>query len=598
MATILDFLLGSASGGGAAEPSAQAGGGWFDRASMKLPGAQYLSPEERQGAIGLALLRAGSAGLRAAQGGADGRPATIGQTAGAIAGGFGEGIQGMTDQALKGAAVQAQMLGRQKSAIEAQQLLKRNAAIQAFAAGDRSPEVLALINPDKALEQMYRPAEHLASKGMVVNPATGRVEYLPGYAEALTTEAEARSAGTWQPVQPGGSLLKPPAPGGSAAPAQPSLAGVMQNNPLYVASIGAAQRAGVDPGLYTKLIETESGFNATAKSPKGAIGPAQLMPDTAKSLGVNPNDPAQNVQGGAVYLRSMLDKYQGDTTKALMAYNWGPGNVDEWMRNGSDPSKVPPETHAYVRKIIGQSIGAEQPPAQQGVITDQAGRVIGLRSPDTAAESTFDKAAGEKLAGLYFGKQEANTAARQRVAKLQALSDTLKGIETGKGSEALLEGKRALKGLGVDLNAIGLTDNVGPQEAARALSNEMALELRNPAGGAGMPGAMSDKDREFLQSMSPGITTTAAGRALVVEAQRKIAERTMQEAKIVRDYARKKGGRLDIGVYDALDDLASKPVFDQEFMRRAQSVGGVSAQPVQGGGGRVMRWNPRTGRVE
>jgi hypothetical protein len=612
MAGIMDYLLGYTSPAqpeSSAVPAPAQDVGWFDKLTSKMPGAQYLTPDERQGAIGLALLRAGAAGLQSAQG-APGRPATIGSTFGAMAQGFGEGVHGMGDQAIKSAMISAQMAGKQKGLLEAQQLMRRNAAIEAYARGDRSPEVLALINPDKAVEQGYKADEHLASMGLT-RDASGRVVALPGYEEALARQAEAKGAGTPVPVVPGGKAVRIPyaAPGGGVPAAQvPSVASVTQSSPVGVIVSSAAKQAGVDGDLFSRLIQAESGFDPKAVSPKGAQGLGQLMPDTAKARGVtNPYDAQQNATAAAQEFRSLQDKYK-DPTLAVMAYNWGQGNVDTWLQQGADPRAVPAETLGHVRKVLGPQ--AQPPQAQQtnspnpaGVnyIYGPDGRPVGVQSNDTASENTFDKTTGESLGKLFITKQEAVSASRQSAAKMQAIADILKGIETGKGSEALLEGKRSLKALGVDLNAIGLTDNVGAQDAARALANEMSLELRNPAGGAGMPGAMSDPDRVFLQSMAGGLSMTPQGRSLLLEARKRTADRSAEEGKIVRDYARTHGGRLDIGVYDELDKLAAKPIFDQNFMQKAQSLSGggsPAAAPGAPAGGGTLRWNPRTRRVE
>ncbi|MDO6480329.1 lytic transglycosylase domain-containing protein [Shimia thalassica] len=109
----------------------------------------------------------------------------------------------------------------------------------------------------------------------------------------------------------------------------------------------AALRHGVPVDLFLKLVQQESGWNAKAKSHKGALGLAQLMPQTAKSLGVDPNDPYQNLDGGARYL-SLQYKDFGSWRLALAAYNAGPQAVKKY--GGVPPYK---ETRNYVRIIWG-----------------------------------------------------------------------------------------------------------------------------------------------------------------------------------------------------------------------------------------------------
>ncbi len=110
----------------------------------------------------------------------------------------------------------------------------------------------------------------------------------------------------------------------------------------------AADRHGVDPALVKAIIEVESGGRPNARSPKGAVGLMQLMPETAKNMGVRDRtDCHQNIYGGTGYFSSLLEKYNGDIVLALAAYNAGPASVEKY--NG-----IPPylETVRYVRKVL------------------------------------------------------------------------------------------------------------------------------------------------------------------------------------------------------------------------------------------------------
>lgn len=109
----------------------------------------------------------------------------------------------------------------------------------------------------------------------------------------------------------------------------------------------AAQRHGIPTDLFLRLVHQESRWNAKAVSHAGAIGLAQLMPGTAKQLGVDPRDPAQNLEGGARYLAIQYKKF-GTWRLALAAYNAGPGAVQKY--GGIPPFK---ETRNYVRIIAG-----------------------------------------------------------------------------------------------------------------------------------------------------------------------------------------------------------------------------------------------------
>lgn len=109
----------------------------------------------------------------------------------------------------------------------------------------------------------------------------------------------------------------------------------------------AARKYNVDPKLVSAVAEVESGGDQDAASSAGAVGVMQLMPDTAAALGVNPYDKKSNIEGGAKYLRQMLDAFDGDVRRAVAAYNAGPQAVKDY-------GGVPPyqETQNYVNKVL------------------------------------------------------------------------------------------------------------------------------------------------------------------------------------------------------------------------------------------------------
>ena len=133
-------------------------------------------------------------------------------------------------------------------------------------------------------------------------------------------------------------------------------------NPYQPIVEGAAQRHGVSPNLVNAVIQAESGGRPDAVSPKGAQGLMQIMPATGKELGLaDPRDPGQNIDKGTQYLSQMIQRYGGDQAMGLIAYNWGPGNTDAWIKRGANPAELPAETQAYVRGIGQRLQQASQP---------------------------------------------------------------------------------------------------------------------------------------------------------------------------------------------------------------------------------------------
>ena len=196
------------------------------------------------------------------------------------------------------------------------------------------------------------------------------------------------------------------------------------------AVVKEAQRLGVDPQLALHVLYKETGNlknPETARSKAGALGVMQLMPRTAKELGVDPMNPEENIRGGVVYLKKMMDQFN-DPTLALAAYNAGPGRVNQILRSGRGIEALPRETQNYIRMAEG------------GIVAFQAGGLGGefggtdfdTRMPEeTVTVPTFeiDPMTGEKLFSGYRSPIEVKKEPRREpfgVAKPSASVPTKK----------------------------------------------------------------------------------------------------------------------------------------------------------------------------
>jgi hypothetical protein len=165
----------------------------------------------------------------------------------------------------------------------------------------------------------------------------------------------------------------------------------------------AARRYGIPVDLFLAQINQESRFNPQAVSPAGAIGLGQIMPGTAKELGVDPRDPVQNLEGSARYLSQQYKKF-GDWGTALAAYNAGPGAVSKY--GGVPPYK---ETQNYVRTILG-NVGRGTDVAADTMAA--LGKGGGTVNPDQIAQGAMAQSAGQEpeqprgLLGNLFGNPD------------------------------------------------------------------------------------------------------------------------------------------------------------------------------------------------
>jgi hypothetical protein len=186
----------------------------------------------------------------------------------------------------------------------------------------------------------------------------------------------------------------------------------------------------------------------------------------------------------------------------------------------------------------------------------RSGQVPAGMTPNVSAQLQADTAqqteVSKNYASIYNNLQNASMANPAKMAKFQQIGSLLGEFEGGKFSKTGLELSRAFNSAGLKIDP-----KLSNKEAAEALTNEVALELRSTAGGAGMPGAMSDADREFLKSMTPQMSQTAEGRKSIIESRVKVMERENRVASMARAY-RQKYGKLDEAFFSQLQEWSNR----------------------------------------
>lgn len=293
---------------------------------------------------------------------------------------------------------------------------------------------------------------------------------------------------------------------------------------------------------------------------------ANLPPEQRDAALLAPEKFIESMVPQAPKLETIFDD-QGREQKAWVR---GPGSVPTPV-GGAKQTPMPWE----------YEIGPDgQPRMRPGVLSAKsqvAAAGAGRNNVTFVQEKEENKAVGKHYGEQFGDIQKAGFSAQSKISRLDRLSQVLDGLQTGKLTPAMTNVKATLESLGISVD-----DKLGAAQAAEAISNEIALQMRNPAGGAGMPGAMSDKDREFLVATVPGLAKTPQGNRLLIETSKRLAQRDQQVAKIARDY-RRKHGQLDEGFYDELQRFSdANPLFDGMSQPAAPALpAGWSIQKVK-----------------
>lgn len=408
----------------------------------------------------------------------------------------------------------------------------------------------------------------------------------------------------------------------------------------------ASQMYGVPYEILAAQAHHESAgtWDPNVKGTSGELGIPQFMPATAKQYGlIGPqgdmrNNPEMSFNAQARFMRELADKNGGDWGAALHRYNASPGNpmgkkyADKVLgiagmapqaadtidapapqavptRPAGPPAKLPPELHRmFLAQAYAEGMGdpvatvqayyklanawqMENMKSSTGLTSDFAKEDYKARlaretddlklknEVSQADDKKFNEDLGKMFAERYADISKQGQSAQKEIDRLNMLDTTLSRVYTGKGGDTVKELVKIGAALGFELD-----EQAAATDVAESLINNMALSFRSTANGEGMPGAMSDADRQFLMSLPPGFEKTPQGNKVLIEFYKRAAKRKQEVARMARDY-RKKNGRFDDDFDDVLDEYYVKnPLFkDGEVIKMLGGGGKMPAGAVVDG---------------
>jgi hypothetical protein len=211
-----------------------------------------------------------------------------------------------------------------------------------------------------------------------------------------------------------------------------------------------------------------------------------------------------------------------------------------------------------------------------GLISKEAAELLG-DDPRKKWRESYDAEEAKNIVKDFNELRDSGRKAANQIANYDVIEALVRNpaLLQGPGAERIsVPLRRAAEFFGIK------TEGLAPTQVFQSLVNEMALQARNPAGGAGMPGAMSDPDREFLRTMVPGLANTPEGNLLLVQIRKRIAQRELDISRMAINYAKNNEGRLDLRFYDLLSQWSERnPIFSEKERSALSGIAPPQAQP-------------------
>lgn len=330
------------------------------------------------------------------------------------------------------------------------------------------------------------------------------------------------------------------------------------------------------PGLpqpyMNAVVATESGGNPNAVSPKGAQGTMQVMPATNSSpgFGVTPaqnNGEAERTRVGADYLKAMNDRYK-DPTLAAIAYNWGPGNTDMWLKGGGDFNKLPTETKNYVASVMTRTAvnGMQGAPA--------GGYAAGPSAADSASQAANASFQKEGMTSANTYRDALNSRVDEGSNLNMRLQESVKALQlfqTGGGKETRAQVAQIAQALNMPdkvVNGIAGGD-LGSMQEFNKLAVQQAMEqLKQSMGGAGR---IAQAEFKVFQANNPNLDTDPSAVKKIFDFNTKLYNRDLTEQKEMTSY-----------IKDGGDPTQWRPTWSQRQQQLGYTNPALNAQKEAG----------------